>query len=171
MKCRDISCGQCVQCMYQLHEPNRICIKHQLHLKCMNGIFEQYVDIPRSWYHFSKSTEVVKSFTYWMSTEYPIPHDEYFHVFTPPGDVKMSFYINKDTGEKMIGLTQNPHTCAALRFDFPAVCFKRLIETDLCHMWVPYLIILSCILLYMYLNVFLSVNIYIYYMCTNITLF
>jgi hypothetical protein len=69
-----------------------------------------------------------------MEADEPLPHNEYLYVFTPPGRVKISFKKDKDTGEKIIGLTQYPDSYTTLHIDLQAICFKRMIESDLCDM-------------------------------------
>jgi hypothetical protein len=106
----------------------------------MNRTFDQYVDIPLMWYFTSKDPYVISSFTRWMLGEEPLPipgmikiNDNLFVLKHLPR-VKISFKKDEDTGEKIVGLTQHPDPFVTLHIDLQAICFKRMIESNLSDM-------------------------------------
>jgi hypothetical protein len=48
--------------------------------------------------------------------------------------VKISLKTDEDTGEKIVGLTEHPDPYVTLHIDLQAICFKRMIESNLSDM-------------------------------------
>lgn len=139
-ECQDTFCGQCVECTFERCGQTRIRIIHQLRADCMNTTFQQYMSIPLSWYFTSKDPRVVSSFTRWMVGEEPLPLtdmtkvNDNLYVLKHLPRVKISLKTDEDTGEKIVGLTEHPDPYVTLHIDLQAICFKRMIESNLSDM-------------------------------------
>ena len=137
--CQNICCGECINCKFILWGGmTKIIIKHTLRGECSNiTFFKKRTTFPVAWYFAAKYPYVATSFKRWMAEEEPydhpdmIKHDNTF-VFTGISGVKISFKKDEDSGKKTVEFSPvHPEQAIIPCFNFQAICFKRMIETDL----------------------------------------
>jgi hypothetical protein len=104
-------------------------------------VFKKEILFPLAWYYASKYPYVVSSFTRWMENYEPLEHPDMtkhnnnLYVFTGLPCVKISFKEDRDSGKKTVELgPKNPEQTPMPYYDFQAICFKRMIETNLATM-------------------------------------
>jgi hypothetical protein len=104
-------------------------------------VFEKEILFPLAWFFACKYPYIVSSFTRWLDGYEPLAHpdmtkhDYALYVFTGLPCVKFSFKKDKDTGKKTVELgPKNNELSSMPYYDFQAICFKRMIETNLVNM-------------------------------------